>query len=49
VIEERLVFEKPRGRLRMGIIDDLKEESYTDITRRIEDREKLVVMDAMDL
>jgi hypothetical protein len=49
VIDERLVFDKPRGRVRMGIIDDSKEGSYTDITRRIEDREKSVVLDAMDL
>ena len=32
--------EKPRGRPRMGMIDDLKEGNYAEMKRRAEDRDK---------
>jgi hypothetical protein len=35
-----MVGKKPRGRPRMGMIDDLKEGSYTEMKRRAEDRDK---------
>jgi hypothetical protein len=40
VLEGRMVGKKPRGRPRMGMIDDLKEGSYTEMKRRAEDRDK---------
>jgi hypothetical protein len=40
VMEGRMVGKKPRGRPRMGMIDDLKEGSYTEMKRRAEDRDK---------
>jgi hypothetical protein len=40
VIERRMLGKKPRGRPRLGMIDDLKEGSYTDMKRRAEDRDK---------
>lgn len=39
VIEGRMEGKRPRGRRRMGMIDDLKEESYVEMKRRAEDRE----------
>ena len=36
VIEGRRVGKKPRGRPRMGMIDDLKEGSYTEMKRKTE-------------
>jgi hypothetical protein len=41
VLEGRMVGKKPRGRPRMGMSDDLKEGSYTEIKRRAEDRDIL--------
>ena len=40
VLEGRMVGKKPRARPRMGMIDDLKEGSYTELKRRVEDRDK---------
>jgi Reverse transcriptase (RNA-dependent DNA polymerase) len=40
VIEGRMEGKKMRGRPRMGMIDDLKEGSYTEMKRSTEDREK---------
>jgi hypothetical protein len=40
VLEGRMVGKKPRGRPRMGMIDDLKEGSCTEMKRRAEDRYK---------
>ena len=40
VIEGRMVGKKPRGRPRMGMIDDLKEGNYAEMKRRAEDRDK---------
>jgi len=39
VLEGRMEGKKPRGRPRMGMIDDLKEGSYTEMKRRTDDRE----------
>src|SRR5579864_9141289 len=39
-LEGRMVGKKPRGRPRMGTIDDLKEGSYTEMKRRPEDSDK---------
>src|SRR5580693_5282858 len=38
VIEGRMKGKPPRGRKRIGMIDDLKEESYQDMKRRAENR-----------
>ena len=38
VIEGRMEGKPPRGRKRIGMIDDLKEKSYQDMKRRAEDR-----------
>src|SRR5580692_6210184 len=38
VIEGRMEGKPPRGRKRIGMIDDLKEESYQDMKRRAENR-----------
>jgi hypothetical protein len=40
VLEGRMEGKRPRGRPRMGMIDDLKEGSYVAMKRRAEDREK---------
>jgi len=40
VIEGRMEGKRPRGRPRMGMIDDLKEGSYVAMKRRAEDRQK---------
>jgi hypothetical protein len=40
VIKGRMLGKKPRGRPKMGIIDDLKEGSYTEMKRRAEHRDK---------
>jgi hypothetical protein len=39
VLEGRMEGKKPRGRPRMGMIDDLKEGSYIEMKRRTDDRE----------
>jgi hypothetical protein len=39
VIEGRMVGKRPRGRRRVGMIDDLKEGSYVIMKRRAEDRD----------
>src|SRR5580692_7727433 len=39
VLERRMEGKKPQGRPRMGMIDDLKEGSYTEMKRRTDDRE----------
>src|SRR5580698_4617377 len=39
VLEGRMEGKKPRGRPGMGMIDDLKEGSYTEMKRRSDDRE----------
>jgi len=38
VLEGRMEGKRPRGRLRFGMIDDLKEGSYVKMKRRAEDR-----------
>jgi hypothetical protein len=48
VLEGRMEGKRPRGRPRMGMIDDLKEGSYACMKRRAEDRE-LESLDAKDL
>jgi hypothetical protein len=40
VIEGRMVSKKPRGRKRMGMINDSKDGSYREMKRRAEDRDK---------
>jgi hypothetical protein len=40
LIEGRIVGQKPRGRSRMGMIDDLKEGSCAELKKRTEYREK---------
>jgi hypothetical protein len=35
VTEGRMVYKKPRWRPRMGMIDELQEESYAEMKRRI--------------
>src|SRR5579864_6437532 len=40
VVEGRMAWKKPRGRTRVGMIDDSKEGSYTEMKRRAEDRDK---------
>ena len=40
VLEGRMKGKRPRGRLRIGMIDELKEGSYVNMKRRAEDREK---------
>ena len=40
VLEGRMDGKRPRGRRRMGMIDELKEVSYVMMKRRAEDREK---------
>jgi hypothetical protein len=40
VIDGRMLGKKPRGRPRMGMIDDFKEARYTEMKRRAEDRDK---------
>jgi len=40
VIEGRMQGKRPRGRPRMGMIDDLKEGSYVAMRRRAKDRQK---------
>ena len=39
VLEGRMENKRPRGRPRIGMIDDLKEGSYVNMKRRAEDRE----------
>ena len=39
VMEGRMEGKRPRGRPRMGMIDDLKEGAYQDMKRRGQDRE----------
>ena len=40
VLEGRMERKRPRGRPRIGMIDDLKEGSYVNMKRRAEDREE---------
>ena len=40
VLEGRMEGKRPRGRPRIGMIDELKEGSYVSMKRRAEDREK---------
>ena len=40
VIEGKMEGRRPRGRPRIGMLDELKEGSYTDMKRRAEDRLK---------
>jgi hypothetical protein len=40
VLEGRMEGKRPRGRPRLGMIDDLKEGSYAEMKRRAQDREK---------
>jgi hypothetical protein len=40
VIEGRMVGKKPRGRPRMGVIDDLNEGSYSEMKKKTADKEK---------
>ena len=40
MIEGRMTGKKPRGRPRMGMIDDLKEGNYAEMKRRAEDRDR---------
>jgi hypothetical protein len=40
MIEGRMTGKRPRGRPRMGMIDDLKEGNYAEMKRRAEDRDK---------
>ena len=39
VLERRMIGKRPKGRPRMGMLEELKEVSYEDMKRRAQDRE----------
>ena len=45
VLEGRIEEKRPRGRPRMGVIDDLLDERYGDMKRKAENRENLEAKD----
>src|SRR6476661_7270689 len=49
VLEGRMEGKRPRGRPRMGMIDDVLDETYGDMKRKAENRENWRILEAKDL